>query len=87
VNEKIRVMVSFPLGKDGPFHETVAATTTVGTVLAAAMDHFKVGPEPNVVWYLTAHGQRQPDGATVGAVAGKGEDEVAFRLVKEITQG
>jgi hypothetical protein len=58
----------------------------VGSVLARAKQHFGAVDEPNVVWYLTAHGQKQDPARTVGDVAGPA-DAVSFRLVKEITQG
>ena len=82
----IKVTVTFPLGKQGPFEEDALAVTTVGVVLSQAKQHFGVIDEPNVIWYLTARGQRQDSGNTVGDVASAAE-AVSFRLVKEITQG
>ena len=83
----VKVTVTFPLGKEGnPLKEDVASSTTVGEVLTQAKAHFGAVDEPNVVWYLTAHGTKQDAGTTVGQVAGEAE-AVSFRLVKEITQG
>ena len=83
----IKVTVTFPLGKEGdPLKEDVAASTVVREVLTQAKAHFGAVDEPNVVWYLTAHGAKQDASMTVGQVAGEAE-AVSFRLVKEITQG
>ncbi len=82
----IEVKVTFSLGKKPPYHHTYAEDTTVGTVLGAARTHFDAQDEPNVVWYLSAHEERQDDTKTLQQVAGE-EDEIAFRLAKEITQG
>jgi hypothetical protein len=82
----VKVNVTFPLGHEGPYQHTSAPETTVAQILAAAMAHFGVQPEPNVDYYLTAHGERQELTATVGDIAGHAE-AVAFRLIKEITQG
>jgi hypothetical protein len=82
----IRVTVTFPLGKEGPDQATLTPDTTVGYVLTQAMTHFGVSQEPNVVFYLSAHGEKQEPTRTLGQVAGEAE-AVTFRLVKEITQG
>ena len=58
---KIEVTVTFALSAKPPFHKREAGDTTVGAVLAEAMNHFEAKPEPNVAWYLTAHDERQPD--------------------------
>ena len=86
-DNEIKVAVTFPLGKEGPYQKELPGTTTVGTVLEAAMKHFEAKPEPNIVYYLTAKGERQDDAKTIAQVAGGDEEEVSFRLVKEITQG
>ncbi len=85
-NDLIKVTVTFSIGKKPPFHELYPGTATVGTVLAAARTYFEAKDEPNVVWYLSAHDERQDDGKTLSQVAGNAE-AIAFRLVKEITQG
>lgn len=83
----IRVTVTFPLGREGdPLRDEMAATTTVGELLTEAKRHFGAVDEPNVIWYLTAHGEKQDAATTIGQVAGEA-DAVSFRLVKEITQG
>jgi hypothetical protein len=82
----IKVTVTFPLGKEGPYQATLVSDTTIVYVLAQAMNHFGVTQEPNIVYYLTAHGEKQEPTTTVGQVAGQAE-AVSFRLVKEITQG
>jgi len=86
-DKTIRVTVTFPLGKEGPFKKELPPTTTVATVLDAAMVHFEARPAPNTTYYLTAKGERQEGTKTIAEVAGEDEDEVSFRLVKEITQG
>lgn len=83
---KIEVTVTFALSTKPPFHKREVGDTTVGAVLAEAMNHFEAKPEPNVAWYLAAHDERQPDSKTVREVAGR-EDEVKFRLVKDVTNG
>lgn len=82
----IEVTVTFALSTKPPFREREAGDTSVGTVLAEVMKHFEAKPEPNVTWYLTAHDERQPDSKTVREVAGR-EDQVKFRLVKDVTNG
>lgn len=82
----IKVTATFSLGKKEAFHHSYQEATTVGTVLTAVRTHFEAKDEPNVVWYLSAHDERQDDAKTLKQVAGD-EDEIAFRLVKEITQG
>ena len=87
-NEKtIKVTVTFPLGKEGPYKKELPGTTTVATVLESALVHFDAKPEPNTTYYLTANGDRQDGTKTIAQVAGEDEDEVSFRLAKEITQG
>ncbi len=82
----VEVNVTFPLSHEGPYQHNSDPDVTVGQVLAAAMTHFGVTPEPNVDYYLTAHGQWQLPTTTIGDIAGHAE-AVAFRLIKEITQG
>lgn len=82
----IHVTVTFPLGKEGSYKASLPPTTTVGFVLSEAMNHFHAQPEPNVVYYLSSHGERQDPSKTVDQVAREAE-AVSFRLVKEITQG
>jgi hypothetical protein len=87
VREAIGVKVTFALSKEKPYDGgEVPAPTTVGAEREKAMTYFGAQPEPNTVFYLVAHGQRQPDERTVGQVAGDA-DEVEFGLRKEIVQG
>jgi hypothetical protein len=83
----IRVKVTFPLGKKGPFEGEFPPQTTVGQVLTEAMRHFEVQPEANLTYYLTARGDRQDPNTTLAQIAGEHEHEISFRLVKEVTQG
>lgn len=82
----LKVTVSFPLSAGGPYQADLPPATTVGYVLREAMLHFQVSDEPNVTYYLTAHGERWDPATTIGQVAGHAA-AVAFRLIKEITQG
>lgn len=85
-DELIKVTVTFSIGKKPPFHQAFPGATTVGQILAEARNYFEAKDEPNVVWYLSAHDERQNEATTLAEVAGKAE-AVSFRLVKEITQG
>ncbi|HEV7679299.1 MAG TPA: hypothetical protein VGQ42_12085 [Candidatus Dormibacteraeota bacterium] len=82
----ISAVVTFSLGKKEPYHHGYARSTTVGAVLDDARKHFDAKDEPNVVWYLSAHDERQPNDKTLEQLVGH-EDEIKFRLVKEVTQG
>jgi hypothetical protein len=82
----IKVTATFSLGKKEAFHHPYSGETAVGIVLAAVRAYFDAADEANVLWYLSAHDERQDDAKTLEQVAGE-EDEIAFRLVKEITQG
>ena len=85
-HEKIRVRVTFPISKEGPYTAEVPPETTVGTVLEAAMDHFKVQNDAQFNYVLAHDGEELADSTTIGSLAGK-SDEVRFTLVKKITQG
>jgi hypothetical protein len=82
----IKVIATFSIGKRDAFHQMYSNETIVGTVLAAVRIHFDAKDEPNVIWYLSAHDERQSDASTLEQVA-RGRDEITFRLVKELTQG
>ena len=80
------VGVRFELSPRKPFAHAYPPGTLVQTVLEAAMHHFGVQPDPNTVYYLTAHRERQPGDRTLAEVAGH-RREVEFRMVKELVQG
>jgi hypothetical protein len=87
--ETVEVTVAFPLSARGPFHHRYVRHDTIGTVRAAAMDHFGVHEEPDVVYYLTddRHDDRKlEDGETIGEVAGE-HDDLRLTLVKDLVQG
>jgi hypothetical protein len=85
-NEHIRVRVSFPISKKGPYEAEVAHETTVGVVLADAMGHFEVQNDSQFTYVLAYVGLEQNDSTTIGSLAGE-KDEIKFTLVKKITQG
>lgn len=85
-HSEIKVTATFSLSKKPAFHRDYASSTTLGTVLTDVRNYFEAKDEPNVNWYLSAHDERQPADKTLADVAGEAE-AVAFRLVKEITQG
>ena len=85
-NERIHIRVSFPISPKGPYEAEDARDTTVATVLAAAMDHFKVEDDSQFSYVLAFDGQEQSGGTTIGSLAGD-SDRVEFTLVKKITQG
>ncbi|MHB1242692.1 MAG: hypothetical protein ACYC1P_04735 [Gaiellaceae bacterium] len=82
----IKTKVTFPVSKKGPFSEDYPPETTVGTVRAAAMEHFNVADDAQFAYVLTHDGQRQEPATTLGSIAGE-KRKVDFRLVKVITQG
>jgi hypothetical protein len=62
---------------------------TIGTLRAAAMEHFHAHEEPGSEYYLTNdkdNDARLPDSDTVGEVADK-TDALELTLVKELIQG
>ena len=83
--ESVRVRVSFPISKKGPYEADDPRTTTVGTVLGAAMKHFQVENDTQFTYVLTFDGVEQKTSTTIGELAGD-KDEVRFNLVKKITQ-
>lgn len=85
-HKKIRVTVAFPIAPGGPFHETVAGETLVGTLRQNAMQHFGVAEDSQHAYYLTHEGVRSPEEATVGSIA-EHHEAVKFTLVKELVQG
>ncbi|MGO8862079.1 MAG: hypothetical protein ACLQRH_15130 [Acidimicrobiales bacterium] len=85
-HEHIHVRVTFPISKKGPFEHEYPADTTVGVVLAAAMEYFEVQDDSQFTYVLTFDGLEQADTVTIGSLAGQ-HDRVHFTLVKKITQG
>lgn len=85
-SEHIHVRVTFPITKTGPYNAEVLPQTTVGVVLAAAMDHFKVHNDSQFSYVLTYGGVQQPDSVTLGSLA-NGAHDMVFALVKKLTQG
>lgn len=82
----VEVVVTFPIGQGGPFQREEDPSATVGSVLAEAMSHFKVQPQPGSNYYLTHDGSREDDSLTVGGIAGTAH-AIKFTLVKELVQG
>jgi len=84
--DQIHVHVAFPISKEGPYQAGVSLETTVGTVLTAAMTHFKVQNDSQFTYVLAHDGQEQSGSVTIGAIAGPAR-ALRFTLVKKITQG
>ncbi len=82
----VKTKVSFPISKEGPFHETYPQDTTVGIVLAAAMTYFKVSDDAEFSYVLTHRGEREAPERTLESIDGEAH-ALDFRLVKVITQG
>jgi hypothetical protein len=86
----IKVTVTFPVSKKGPFKDDYSPEATVGEVREAAMSHFgvvdSVAGETQLTYVLTHGGKRQENAVTLGSIAGKAS-ALPFRLVKVITQG
>jgi hypothetical protein len=82
----IRVTVTFPITKKGPFEERVTPDTTVGTVRTAAMRHFGVQDDSQFTYVLAHDGAEEDNTRTIKEIAGTAE-AVKFTLVKKITQG
>ena len=85
-NDRVRVRISFPISKKGPYGAGVAPETTVGVIVTDAMRHFEVQNDSQFTYVLAYGGTEQNPSTTVGSLAGE-EDEVRFTLVKKITQG
>lgn len=85
-HERIHVRVTFPISKKGPFEQTYPESTTIGVVLAAAMEHFEVENDTQFSYVLTFDGVEQAATVTVGSLAGE-HDRIQCTLVKKITQG
>jgi hypothetical protein len=83
---EIRVTVTFPITKKGPFEEQVARGATVGSVRTAAMDHFGAQDDSQFVYVLAYNGVEEGNDRTVGQVAGTAQ-AAKFTLVKKIAQG
>jgi hypothetical protein len=83
---EIKVTVTFPITKKGPFDEQVTLQTTVGTVREAAMRHFGVQDDAQFTYVLAHDGVEQGNSRTIEEVAGSAE-AVKFTLVKKIAQG
>jgi hypothetical protein len=85
----VEVTVSFPLSKRGDYHHKAHVQETIGTLRAAAMEHFHAHEEAGSEYYLTNdkdNDARLPDSDTVGEVAGEA-DTLELTLVKELIQG
>jgi hypothetical protein len=87
---EIKVSVSFPVSKKGPFKADFPSEATIGEVRKAAMSHFGVADsvtgDTQLTYVLTNRGKRQDNASTLGSVAGEAH-ALPFRLVKVITQG
>ena len=57
---KIHVRVSFPISKKGAYEAEDHRKTTVSTVLAAAMEHFKVQDDSQFTYVLAFDGRSRP---------------------------
>ena len=86
VNTAIKVKVTFAISKRGPYEADDSPETTVEVVLGAAMTHFGVADDAQFTYQLTHDGEVAPGASTIGSLAGNAH-AIAFRLVKEITQG
>ena len=82
----IKVKVSFPIAKGGPFQATFASDTAAGAVLADAMSNFEVHDDSQFTYVLAHDGVEVDPAATLDSLAGHAHD-VRFTLVKKITQG
>lgn len=82
----IKVRVTFPVSRKGPYKADVTPETTVGSVRTGAMGWFEVSDDAQFVYVLTHAGVDQSNDTTVGDIAGKAH-AVEFKLVKRITQG
>jgi hypothetical protein len=82
----IKVLVTFPLGKKGPYHADDARDTLVGAVRTAAMAYFEVADDARYRYYLTRDGNNVDENLSLGQVAGHTHD-VKFGLRKELVQG
>jgi hypothetical protein len=85
----IEIRVSFPLSTRPPYHHHYQEHDTIGSVRAAAMEHFGVHEEPGSEYYLTDDrhdDDRLQDGETVGQAAGE-KHELHLTLVKDLVQG
>jgi hypothetical protein len=82
----VRVTVTFPITKKGPFQERVAPETTVSTVREAAIRHFGVQDDSQFTFVLAHDGVEQDNTRIIEEVTGAAE-AVKFTLVKKITQG
>ena len=85
-SDRIRVVVTFPLGPAGPYRDDLADEATVGTVRAAAMIHFGAVEDPGLRFYLVHDGLEVADTRTVGDVAGLAR-AVKFTLARDVIQG
>jgi hypothetical protein len=83
---EIRVTVTFPITKKGPFQDTVPPETTIGAVREGAMGHFEVQDDSQFTYVLVHGGIEQDSTTTIGEIAGSA-GAVKFTLVKKITQG
>jgi hypothetical protein len=82
----VKTKVSFPISKEGPYHETHPQDTIVEVVRVAAMAHFKVTDDAEFAYVLTHHGEREDPDRTLESID-DGARALDFRLVKVITQG
>lgn len=84
--ETIKVTVTFPIGPGGPYRDDLADETTVGTLRAAAMNHFGATEDPGLRFYLIHDGLEIADTSTIGDVAGRAR-AVKFTLARDVIQG
>lgn len=88
--EAIKVTVTFPVSKKGPFEAEEPRDATVGQVREAAMSYFGVSDSATgntVITYVLTHAGLRQDNSTMLASLAGGAHALSFRLVKVITQG
>lgn len=62
---EIRVTVTFPITKKGPFEERATPDTTVGEVRTAAMEHFGVQDDSQFTYVLAHDGVEEDNSRTI----------------------
>ncbi len=82
----IKVQVTFPVSKKGPYRAEDPPDTTVGSTRTAAMSWFEVSDGAQFVYVLTHGGQDVSNEKTIGEIAGPAR-ALEFKLVKKLTQG
>lgn len=88
---QLKVLVVFPLGSGKPYKADEGPETTVGEVLAAAIEHFGVSVDPGSRYFLGFGSDLDEVGEaeTLGALDEQqpGKGTLKFTLVKELIQG